>query len=57
VCSGEEGAGVGSKPALCPAHNSEYLVPLRSTQITSGRKLPTATSGIRGTPCYSKDIK
>jgi len=57
VCSGEEGAGVGSKPALCPAHNSEYLVPLRSTQITSGRKLPTAISGIRGTPCYSKDIK
>jgi len=31
------------------APNSEYAVTLRSTQIASGRKLPTATSHIRGT--------
>ncbi len=29
--------------------NSEYRVPLRSSQIASGRKIPMATSGIRET--------
>ncbi len=38
----------GNKNDITSANN-EYLVLLRSTKIAAGRKLPMATSGIRGT--------